>query len=641
MDRSTAPSRRWTLFVLFAAVASIALIHGPLIGYKTYANVDEGYAAALGERLLEGYKLYQGAISQRGPLMYYVFEALDWIDGWDNIMALRFWALGLALAHVGLVYWAARKLLSSTAAGIAVAVSGYALAFGYPPEDAIAINGEALQLPALMVAVVLGALAVRDAPGSTARLKKLLFTGFLLGIAISIKQSVALHPLPILVYLLVDAHRRKQPAKRFLLDAFALGAACLVVPVFFILHAWAQGTLSDLYYYCVTYNSHVHMRPSPKHFTWLPTFFFRLTLQTLFLIVTVLLFGGGLAYMRRRVRAARRADGFSEKLWALLRGFGPQQYIALHLVLGVFSATIMYRFFPHYYLQAAPFMALSVGGLVASWSTRRNEHAWTLRAMTVAFSCFVLFASIMGCDFGERVDGRVAHDRTIQDAAKFITASTKPDDKIFVWGFSPWIYGYSHRRPAGRYVFETYVTGFVPWYWEKLSLEKARIVPGSTEALLGDLDREKPAIVVDAGSIMMARPMRGYEKPNAWLHAHYCFELRIGALDIYRRKEDDATCAVPFFPRVHEAVDYRGAALPIPIPRTLDYDESPRLPDGSFFKPLYFVGYPKPQHLDSMRDAKRDKEEAEGAEEGFTIVDIETPAGAAKTMSHEKAGTSP
>lgn len=641
-NRSTAePSRRWSFFLVFAAVASIALVHGPLIGYKTYANVDEAYAAALGERLLEGYKLYQGAVSQRGPLMYYLFEAIDWIDGWDNIMALRFWALGLALAHLGLVYWAGRKLFSRTAAGVAVAVSGYMLAFGFPPEDAVAINGEPLQLPALMVAIVLGALAVRDRPGSSARFTKLLISGLLLGIAITIKQSVALHPLPILLYLLVDAHRRKQPARRFVTDALLLGGACCVVPVVFLVHSWAQGTLGDLYYYCVTYNTHVHMRPSPKHFTWLPTFFFRLTLQTLFFIVTVVLFGGGLAYMRRRWRAAKRVTGPTAKLWALVRGFGPQQYIALHLALGVFSATIMYRFFPHYYLQAAPFMALAIGALVASWSSRRGDRAWTLRAMTVAFSAFVLFASIIGCDFGERVDGRVAHDRTLQDVAKFIDATTKPDDKIFVWGFSPWIYGYSHRRPAGRYVFETYVTGFVPWYWEKLSLEKSRIVPGSTEALLDDLDREKPAIVVDAGSIMMARPMRGYEKPNAWLHAHYCFELRVGALDVYRRKEEGAGCAVPFFPRAHEAVDYRGAALPVPIPRTLDYDQSPKLPDGSYFKPLYFVGYPKPAHLDSMRDAKRDKEEAEGAAEGFTVVDIETPAGALKTMGHEKAGTNP
>lgn len=639
-NRSTAEgSRRWPFFVLFAAVVSIVLVHGPLIGYKTYANVDEAYAAALGERLLEGYKLYQGAISQRGPLMYYLFEALDWIDGWDNIMALRFWALGLALAHVGLVYWAGRKLLSETAAAVAVAVTAYALALGYPPEDAIAINGESLQLPALMIAVVYGVLAVHDAPGSLARTKKLVVTGITLGIAIAIKQSVALHPLPILLYLLVDAHRRRLGSRSFLRDAGILFGTMLVVPAFFIVHAWEQGTLKDLYYYCVTYNSHVHMRPSPKHFTWLPTFFFRLTLQTAFFVVLALLAGGGLAYVRRRLHAARSESTRAGAFWALVRGFGPQQYLALHLIIGVFSATVMYRFFPHYYLQAAPFMALCIGGIAGSWVVQKRRAAWSVRATTSCFMLFVLGASVINCDFGERVDGRVAHDRTIVDVSKYIEGTTKPTDKIFVWGFSPWIYGYSQRRPAGRYVFETYVTGFVPWFWEKLSLEKSRIVPGSTEGLLSDLDAEKPEVVVDAGSIMMARSMRGYEKPNAWLHAHYCFELRVGALDVYRRKADDAPCVVPVFPRVHEAIDFRGAALPIPMPRTIDYDASPRLPDGNYFKPIYFLEYPKPQHLELLRDAKRDKEEKEGAEEGFTVIDIEGPAGAVKTEQHEKSGT--
>ena len=36
--------RPWRLFVLIASIVSIAQVHGPLIGYKTFANVDEAYA---------------------------------------------------------------------------------------------------------------------------------------------------------------------------------------------------------------------------------------------------------------------------------------------------------------------------------------------------------------------------------------------------------------------------------------------------------------------------------------------------------------------------------------------------------------------------------------------------------------------
>src|SRR5947209_2352630 len=126
---ATDPQRPWRVFCLVAGAVSIALVHGPLIGYKTFANVDEAYAGALAERLLEGFKLYQGAVSQRGPLMYYAFEAIAKLHGWDNIVALRLWALALSLAHFFSVYWAGRILLSKTAATVAALAAAYALSF--------------------------------------------------------------------------------------------------------------------------------------------------------------------------------------------------------------------------------------------------------------------------------------------------------------------------------------------------------------------------------------------------------------------------------------------------------------------------------------------------------------------------------
>jgi 4-amino-4-deoxy-L-arabinose transferase-like glycosyltransferase len=619
-EQTRDPQKRWRLSVLLIGILSIGLVHGPLIGYKTFANVDEAYAGALAERLLDGHKLYQGAVSQRGPLMYYLFELLAWLHGWDNIVALRIWALGLAIVHVLLTYWVGRVLVSKTCATVAAAVAAYALAFGFPPEDAIAINGEPLQLPALLVAVVLGAVAVRFPMGSRARLLRLVGAGLAFGVAISIKQSVALHPLAVVLYLVIDARRRRASTRASLTELALLTVMTLVVPAMFVVHAAAQGTLWEMYYYCVVYNSKVHLNPTTEHFTWLGFFFFRLTAQTLFFTTLVVLFGRAIPWLARRTRSLRG----TRTIWAIGRGFGNRHYLGVHLVLAVVAATSMYRFFPHYYLQAAPFMALCVGIAIDRWFLG-DAKGWPARVVVTCFMLFLLFASTLGCVFGEKVDGRVAHDRTVLDVGKLIDATTKPEDKIFVWGFSPWIYQYSHRRPAGRYVFSTYVTGFVPWFWEKLDVERARIVPGSVEALLDDLDREKPAIVVDAGSVMIARPMRLYPKPSAWLHANYCFDMRIGAIDVYRRKVEGVACAVPFFPRAHGTVDYRGGAMEVAIPRTIDHEDSPPLPNGNFWKPLFFLGYPKPIGLDSVRDLKREKEEKKGADDGFFVPEIEIP----------------
>jgi hypothetical protein len=142
--------------LLVLGVVCIGATHGPLIGYKTYANVDEAYAVALASRLLDGFKLYQGAISQRGPLMYYAFELIAWLHGWDNIVALRLWALGLVLVHFVLIYATAKTMLPRTGVLVATFVAAYGFIFGFPPFDGIALHGETLQMPALLGSVLLG-----------------------------------------------------------------------------------------------------------------------------------------------------------------------------------------------------------------------------------------------------------------------------------------------------------------------------------------------------------------------------------------------------------------------------------------------------------------------------------------------------
>jgi 4-amino-4-deoxy-L-arabinose transferase-like glycosyltransferase len=616
MARSTLWSLRWpTLIVTFVAICAV---HGPLIGYKVFANVDEAYAGAIAARLLDGHKLYVGAVSQRGPLMYYLYEVIAYLHGWDNIVALRVWALGVVLLNVATIYWAGRALLSKDAALVAVAASAYAFTYGFPAADAYALHGEPLQLPALVVSVVLGARAIRARPGSRDRRLWLLGSGFFFGAAFAIKQSVALHPIALLVGLFADARRRRVEPRRWIADGLACVGGLVVVPAAFLVHAWAQGTLDALVYYCWTYNRTIHLAPTKKVFPWLAAVFQRLGEDTLYFLLLGVLAGFAVPWLWRRARAAVRA----RSLGGVTRGFGVRHYIAVHFALAVFAASVMYRFFPHYYVQTLPFLALAVGGLVARWM-RRARNPLPGRTAFAGFLVFVLFCAGMGAYFGERVDGEVAHDRAVKDTAKLIEATTKPTDRIFVWGFSPWLYQYSHRKPAGRYVFETYVTGFVPWFWDKLSIEKPRIVPGSVEALLGDLDREEPEIIVDAGSVMMARSMRAYQAPGAWLKANYCFEVRLGPFDLYRRKRGGADCALSYFPRVHQTITWTGALLPFPAAMPLDWATARRLPDGHYNKPLWFPEGPRPPGVDVVHNDRYEKEEKDAEQDGFYIPKME------------------
>ena len=612
------PWRRLEQAALVVGFVAICAVHGPLIGYKSFANVDEAYASAIGERLLEGFKLYDGAVSQRGPLMYYAYEGIAWLHGWDNIVALRLWSLAFALAHFFGVWLVGRRLLRRPGGIVATLFAAYALCFGFPPEDGYALHGETLQLPALLAATLLGALAMRHrAPGG--RRVRLVGTGLFYGLAVSIKQSAMLHPTALLAWVLVDAHRRRVGRTELAADVAVLVGSTLLAPAAFLAHAWHQGTLRQLVYYTVTYNREVHLRPAPSEtFPWLRGLISRLGDGTSFFVVTAVLLAIAAPVVARRVRAACR----ERSAWALGRGFGTAHFLALNFAIALISAVAMYRFFSHYFLLAAPFAALCAGATSGSlarsirWGPGVRRIAWASLGL-------ILFCGWLGSVAAEKVDGRVSYDRTVNDVSDYVAAITRPEDRIFVWGFSPWVYQFSHRRPAGRYVFETYVTGFVPWFWESLTVERARVVPGSPEALLGDLNREKPAVVVDAGSIMLARPMRMFASFASWLHANYCFVLRIGAFDVYSRKRGATECDYPYFPRPHAPIQWNGRSLPVLLPVLTDEALTRPLPQGNYFKAIWFKGQPKPPALDALRDKRRDDEDAQAARNGLRVEDVD------------------
>jgi 4-amino-4-deoxy-L-arabinose transferase-like glycosyltransferase len=593
-----------------AAVVALVASHASLIGYKAFANVDEAYASALAQRLLDGHRLYVGAISQRGPLMYYLYALFAYVLGWDDVAGLRVVALGFGIASVLAVAWATRRVVSRRAGGLAGLVLAYALVVGLPPLDGLALHGETMQIPVLVAAAALPVLACRRE--GRPRLLGLFGAGVLFGAAIAIKQSAALQPVPVLVLLLAEWRRRGR-TRAVLRDAAAFGAGIALVIGGFVVHAALTGALPALVYYCFTYNMSVHLRPGDGLLS-------RSTLEplasvskqmTVFVGVVAAALLVAARFWWRRARAALRERSAS----AFLRGFGARQYVVLHFLVATAGASAMYRFFPHYYLPALGFGAMVVAGLVA----RVPRARVTLASATAVLAAATLFVSALNAWAYEKIDGRVTHSETPQRLGRYIEATTPASEKIFVWGFSPWLYQYSHRRPAGRYVFETYVTGFVPWFFDAYPLERSRVVPGSLEALLGDLDRERPEVVVDAGSVIMARPMRAYAKAAAWLHRGYCFELRVSAYDVYRRKPASG-CATPDFPEEHAPVDFNDVPMPVPTPLLVDGPSRPLC--GSGTSPVFFRDAGRaPARLDLLVPASKEKDFEEHRAAGFAYPD--------------------
>jgi general stress protein CsbA len=489
------------------------------------------------------------------------------------------------------VYWGASRLISPRGAIVATLVSTYAMTLGLPPFDRFALNGEYLQLPPLVLGVVLGALGLRrSAPNRT-----LLFAaGVALGVAVSVKQSAALHVVPLLLWIVIRARRLGKPRETTVDVALTLGGAALV-PCIFVLHALATGTLREMYYYCVEYNVLVHVGEASGGLT--PASF-EIQVNRGFALTIAAVTVAGVRALGLRLASCVRERSLSP----LLRAFDLGQYLALHLAVSLLSAASLRRYFSHYFILAIPLLALVVARLVDRYT--RSVAPKTMRAVFSGALATMLILGGLETYALEKIDGRVAHDKLPKRLSRYIDASTPKDAKIFVWGFSPWLYAYSHRRPAGRYVFSTYVTGLVPWRHDDMAGEQKRIVPGSNEALMADLDAEKPDLVIDSGSIMLARPIRTYRAWADWLFANYCFELRVRGFDLYRRKRDPSfKCPEPGFPQPQRAFDFVGAPLEVPIPKTSDPDRTKWLfvPEDSL--PAWYPESPHPPRAEMLIDS--------------------------------------
>jgi hypothetical protein len=118
-----------------------------------------------------------------------------------------------------------------------------------------------------------------------------------------------------------------------------------------------------------------------------------------------------------------------------------------------------------------------------------------------------------------------------------IQAHTKPSQRLFVWGFRGQLYVSCARRPASRYVFTSFVAGFVPWFFNStLEEENSHVVPGARDILLRELEQTKPPVIVDAGYSLAGRYMTRYPELARYLYDHYTLLNVVGNEFVYLRK---------------------------------------------------------------------------------------------------------
>jgi len=160
----------------------------------------------------------------------------------------------------------------------------------------------------------------------------------------------------------------------------------------------------------------------------------------------------------------------------------------------------------------------SCEGKVSS-SRRAAVSRWTLLVLAVALGVVVAPAAslrdaaltvlLVGA-LSERLPARPeagwqpfanldAHrNAAVAELVEHVSANSRPEDRIFVWGWLASLYTLTDRLPASRFLYCTFLTGLIPWTNLADPNRLDHAVPGSWTMLRADLRRHPPLYIIDA-----------------------------------------------------------------------------------------------------------------------------------------------
>jgi hypothetical protein len=185
------------------------------------------------------------------------------------------------------------------------------------------------------------------------------------------------------------------------------------------------------------------------------------------------------------------------------------------------------RFFPRYYFQLLPVVVLLAARGFAEMRGRRRLVALLLLIPIARFAPTYYMAAR---DAGWR---DTAMDRDSRTAARLVRALAKPGDTLFVWGFRPEIYVYSHLPAATRFLDSQPLTG-VPA--DRHLTQSTPVETRESLARRAELAASRPTLVVDGlGEYNRRLALTEFGDLRTWMAAYREVGRSAGSV-IYRRE---------------------------------------------------------------------------------------------------------
>ena len=450
----------------FAALGIILLtvaIRLPALLHPQPLDSEAMYSVVANE-IVDGGRPYADAVERKPPLLFWTYAAVFKIAGKFNWKALHLFALVWTLCAMAGLYVIGRELFDRNTGLIAALF--YSVFQPWGLWSNLSADGEMLMnLP------IIWAWAIAFRRNSSRMRPELFAAGALLGAAFLLKQPAAIAAVPLGIYLLLPSYRASRSLTRTnsIIQAAMLTAGFFAALGLATIILWKQGILHEAVYWTIAGNDVPHV------------FWQKGVVRTLaFLVACLPLVIGSIMACR---------DG--DEIWA---GKMPERTALLGLlVASVIGAAAGARFYPHYYVQLIPPLALLAAFYYAGlWSRTIQPPNWLLRPrVTYAWLALtvITFSIIHWAGLAPR--------RLPSESGRYLFTHSNPEDRIFVWGQKMNIYLDAHRRPASRYITTFPLTGHV-FGGRVPGLDiRSRILPGAWSNLQQDFARHPPAYIVD------------------------------------------------------------------------------------------------------------------------------------------------
>lgn len=435
-------------------VGVAVVLHFPALIRKAALNSDEATIATVARMMRHGAELYTGAVDRKPPGAFTLYRLIEPLFGAWSLTAGRWITLGLTIVAMWVLGFEARRRWPGVAP-VAVAVLGIVAFSVLPAEDSRAVGFELLATLPAVGAFVLGAR------------RWFVLAGFLLGVAALFKQPMLLGALPLTVQCLtVPAGAAAVAWSRRLLR---LASAGVVTAATVVAGLAPFGLGNALSWFAGSGDKYL----SGTQLTTVAI----ITLEqigsvvglTMGLLILAVVFWG-----RRRISLD----------------------LALWIIASLIATAIGLRFILHYFNQLIPSLVLLAAPALTAATFARGSAVVPTRAKLARFG-LVWMVGAAGFSMATLLVPTAFHDLPdVDDVVRAIDARTEPGDRIFVWGQAPEIYWASGRDPATRYPHIGFITGVTP----KRPGVPAYVLaqPGAAEKLLGDLEQNHPALIIDA-----------------------------------------------------------------------------------------------------------------------------------------------